>query len=480
VNEVSGEIQATRADGFLAVEQRKALGRSARKRMPRSALGDFERRDEARDPLEVLRADDDGRVAELVPIRYGRMLTTPFAFFRGAASLMANDLAAASRTDLVAQLCGDAHLSNFGLFAAPDRRLVFDCNDFDETLEGPFEWDLKRLVASIAIAARSIGASEEEADSAVLAASAGYRERLRELSKMTNLKVWHQRVEVDDVARLLEESESADDARLIRKAAEKAYTRDSMREFRKLTTVVDGRRRIISDPPLITPIEELGQELGLDIQPETIRGLIDQVLTSYRSTLLADRRQLLDQYELVHVARKVVGVGSVGTRAWIALLIGRDTNDPLFLQVKEAGRSVYEPYLGDATAASSGERVIDGQRLMQGASDPLLGWVRMVGVDGVERDYYVRQLKDWKGSAKIERLAPAQLAGYGELCARVLARAHARSGDRVAIAAYVGKGDSLDRAMASFAASYADQNQRDYDRMREAVASGELTVREGL
>lgn len=478
---MSEEIHATRADGLLEVNQRKALGRAARKNTPRTSLGEFEPRDEHRDPLAILRADDEGRVENLVPIRYGRMLTTPFAFFRGAASLMACDLAATPHTGLHAQICGDAHLSNFGLFAAPDRRLVFDCNDFDESITGPFEWDLKRLLASVAIAAQSIGASEQEAATAVAAASAAYRDRIRELSTMTNLEVWHQRVEVDQVIKLLEEAADTGDARAVKKAAEKAYARDNMREFKKLTTVVDGRLQIAAEPPLITPIEDLGDELGFDVPPEAVHALVRQVLHDYKTSLSVDRRRLLDQYELVHVARKVVGVGSVGTRCWIALLIGRDEGDPLFLQVKEAGPSVYEDCLDARPVETcSGQRVIDGQRLMQGASDPLLGWVRMVGVDGVERDYYVRQLKDWKGSAKVERFSPERLASYGELCARVLARAHARSGDRIAIAAYVGNGDALDRAMVRFAASYAEQNQRDYDRMRKAVEAGELDVREGV
>ncbi len=464
----------------LTVEQRKELGREARKRIPRSSLGGFTPQDDARDPVAILKSDDTDRVASLIPIRYGRMLTTPFAFYRGAASLMAHDLAAGANTGLHAQLCGDAHLSNFGLFAAPDRRLVFDCNDFDETLPGPWEWDLKRLAASIVIAARSIGAKEREADQAVIEACAHYRDRLRELAQMTNLEVWHQRLEVDRVIEVLEKTDNQEGASAVQKAAEKAYTRDSLREFRKLTTVENGRRRIVADPPLITPIDQIASELGIEVSPGEIERVIKGVLANYKGRLLMDRRHLIDQYEVVDIARKVVGVGSVGTRVWIVLMIGRDENDPLFLQVKEAGPSVYEAYLGKSDAQTPGQRVIHGQRLMQGASDPLLGWESFKGVDGVVRDYYVRQLKDWKGSAKIEKFTPDQLKNYGALCARVLARAHARSGDRVAIAAYAGKGDALDVAIARFAAAYADQNDRDYARMREAVESGRIEVREGI
>ncbi|MFT4048708.1 MAG: DUF2252 domain-containing protein [Solirubrobacterales bacterium] len=456
------------------------MGRAKRKEVSRSSLGDFTPLDEVRDPVALVTAEDVGRVESLIPIKYGRMLTTPFAFYRGAAALMAHDLAQSANTGITAQLCGDAHLSNFGLFAAPDRRLVFDCNDFDETLPGPWEWDLKRLAASIVIAARSIGASSAEADKAALEAGAAYRDRIRELSEMTNLEVWHQRIEVEKVLKLVEAAERREGAKVMRKLADKAYTRDSLREFNKLTEVRDGRRRIVPDPPLITPIEDVAVELGIEYTAEAAKEFIQGILNNYKSRLLADRRHLLDQYEVVDIARKVVGVGSVGTRVWIVLLVGRDENDPLFLQVKEAGASVLEQYLSVSDHHAAGERVIDGQRLMQGASDPLLGWESFEGVDGVRRDYYVRQLKDWKGSANIEKFTPEMLGNYGGLCARVLARAHARSGDRFAIASYVGKSDSLDVALARFASAYADQNDRDYARMREAVDDGRIVVREGL
>lgn len=477
---LAGMDPPQRSDGFLTVFERRAIGRAERAHTPRSALGDLAPRDDARDPVAILAADDAGRVPELVPIRYGRMLTTPFAFFRGAASLMACDLASGPRTALTAQLCGDAHLSNFGLFAAPDRRLVFDCNDFDETLPGPWEWDLKRLAASLVIAARSIGASEKRGAAIARASAAAYRGRVRALAKLTNLDVWYQRVEVEQIIETLREAERHKGAQVVAKVAEKAYTRDSMREFGKLTEVVDGHRRIISEPPLVTRLEDLAGTFGREYTHAEVRDFLVGLLESYKSKLLEDRRRLLDGYELIDVARKVVGVGSVGTRCWILLLAGRDEDDPLFLQVKEAGASVYEQYLGPGEQGCAGSRVVAGQRLMQGATDPLLGWESFVGLDGVPRDYYVRQLKDWKGSVTVEKLTARQLTAYGELCARVLARAHARSGDRVAIAAYVGRGDALDDAIARFATAYAAQNERDYVRMCEAVATGRIEAREGL
>lgn len=478
-----------RSGDRLTAAERYDVGRAVRKRVSRGSLGAFTAMDELRDPVEILRAEDVDRVPELLPIRYGRMLTTPLAFYRGSAALMAHDLAGAPHTDIFAQLCGDAHLSNFGLFAAPDRRLVFDCDDFDETLPGPWEWDVKRLCASLVIAARSIDASPNQADEAARAASAAYRERMQELALLTNLEVFNQRIEVEAAAELLRQSAAENpagakaahrNADAVEAAAKKAYTHDSAREFKRLTHVVDGRRKIIAAPPLIVPLDDVGGELGIDVDHEAVRRGIEVMFESYKSSLLADRRRLIDQYELIDVAHKVVGVGSVGTRAWIALLIGRDESDPLFLQLKEAGSSVLEPHLGETDAAGPAERVVCGQRMMQAATDPLLGHGAVVGLDGVAREFYVRQLKDWKGSAKIERFTPEQLVSYGEICARVLARAHARSGDRIAIAGYVGKGEALDRALAEFSNDYADQNDRDYARMKAAVKDGRLVAREGV
>jgi uncharacterized protein (DUF2252 family) len=473
-------FEPARTHGFLTVEERRDVGRAARKRVPRSSLAEFEPLDTQRDPVALLQMDDEGRLEDLVPIRYGRMLTSPFAFYRGAASLMANDLARREHTDIFAQLCGDAHLSNFGLFAAPDRRLVFDCNDFDETLPGPWEWDLKRLAASTVIAGRSIGATEAESHAAVVALCNAYRDRVRQLAGMSNLEVWHQRLEVDRLLELLKANQRSDSAKSLNKMAEKAYTRDSIREFTKLTEVVDGKLRIAAAPPIIVPIEDVAKSFNIDFAPEFIESFIRTVIDTYKQRLLADRKHLLDQYEIVHMARKIVGVGSVGTRVWIVLLIGRDMNDPLFLQVKESGPSVYERYLGKSDYEFSGQRVIAGQRLMQGASDPLLGWDNFRSPDGIDREFYVRQLKDWKGSANIDKFKPSQLLEYASLCARVLARAHARSGDRIAIASYIGKGDALGHAIGDFAAAYADQNDRDYARMKEAVADGRIVVQEGV
>jgi uncharacterized protein (DUF2252 family) len=469
-----------RTNGFLTVDERREVGRAARKRLRRRDLAKFEPLDDSRDPVALLQMDDEGRLEDLIPIRYGRMLTSPFAFYRGAASLMANDLARSPHTDLFAQLCGDAHLSNFGLFAAPDRRLVFDLNDFDETLPGPWEWDLKRLAASTVIAGRNIGATAEESHQAVVALCNSYRDRVRELSEMSNLEVWHQRLEVDKLVALLKANARKDSAKTVSKMATKAYTKDSIREFDKLTEVVDGKLRIAAAPPIIVPIEDVAQSFNIEVSAEFIENFVATVIGTYKQRLLADRKHLLDQYEIVHMARKIVGVGSVGTRVWIVLLIGRDAGDPLFLQVKESGPSVYERYLGKSEYEFSGQRVIAGQRLMQGASDPLLGWDNFKSPDGIEREFYVRQLKDWKGSANLDKFTPTQLREYAVLCARVLGRAHARSGDRIAIASYIGKGDALGHALGEFAAAYADQNDRDYARMKEAVADGRIAVQEGV
>lgn len=449
--------------------ERAAEGKAARADRPRS--GHAELSDTSRDPLAILAAQDESRVQELVPIRYARMLASPFAFFRGGAAVMAADLAETPRTGFTVQLCGDAHLSNFGVFAAPDRRLVFDCNDFDETNPGPFEWDVKRLAASVAIAGRQNGFGGKDRRRAVLSTVAGYRETMREDAAMRNLEVWYSRIDVDPALEALRPEADKRSLRRVERTLDKARAKDSIRAYGKLTEEVDGAPRIASDPPLIVPIEELAGTVDVE-------RLLREVVASYRESLSPGRRHLAASYEYVHAARKVVGVGSVGTRAWIVLLLGRDEQDPLFLQAKEAGPSALEPYLGASDYAHHGRRVVEGQRLMQAASDIFLGWVSATGVDGKERHFYVRQLWDGKGSADVESFSPPALATYGALCGKALARAHARSGDRIGIAAYLGSGEAFDEALAAFAEAYADRNEADYAQLREAVDGGRIAVEE--
>jgi uncharacterized protein (DUF2252 family) len=428
------------------------------------------------DPIDLLERQAKTRVPELVPIRYGRMLVSPFAFYRGAALVMASDLAATPQSGLRVQLCGDAHLSNFGVFASPDRRLMFDLNDFDETLPGPWEWDVKRLAASLAVAAREREFGAKQRERIVAGAVRAYREAMREFSALENLAVWYARL---DTERLLADYGANVDRKLTKRAEKnlaKARTRDSTKAFEKLTTIVDGEPRIASDPPLIVPVQELVEGADREQTVDSIRGL----LRAYASSLQPDRQALFEQYRFVDMARKVVGVGSVGTRAWIVLMFGRDGGDPLFLQAKEAQASVLEEFAGPSHYRNSGKRVVVGQWLMQAASDILLGWERATGIDRVERDFYVRQLKDWKGSAEIETMLPAAMEIYGRMCGWTLARAHARSGDRIAIASYLGKSDAFDRALVQFAEDYADQNERDYRALQEAVASGRLAAETGL
>ena len=457
-------------------EERTATGRAARAEVPRRVHGEWEPASDRRDVVELLEEQGRTRVAELVPVRYGRMLVSPFTFFRGAAYPMAADLAGSPRTGLEVQLCGDAHLSNFGVFAAPDRRLVFSVNDFDETLPGPFEWDVKRLVASFAVAGRDRGFGAKQRRAVNTTVARAYREEMRGFADMGTLDVWYARVHVDELLERATRLGTQDQVKRFEKNMAKARTKDSLKAFRKLTQVVDGRPRIASDPPLVVPVEEL---LAPD-EHRRLEDFISEILRSYRRTLTGDRRRLLERFEYVHLARKVVGVGSVGTRAWIMLLLGRDADDPLFLQFKEAEASVLEPFLGKSVFDNHGQRVVEGQRLMQAASDILLGWIRATGIDGQKRDFYIRQLWDQKGSALVEVMDVKELAIYAELCGRTLAKAHARSGDAIAIAAYLGKGDSFDRALATFAEAYADQNERDYEAVSEAVASGRLVAETGF
>ena len=464
---------AQEAAARLTVAERQELGRSKRAVLPRSSLGDYAPAADRPDPVALLESQATSRIPELVPIRYGRMLASAFAFYRGAALLMASDLAKSPHTSLEAQLCGDAHLSNFGLFASPERSLVFDINDFDETLPGPWEWDVKRLVASLAVAGRGNGFDAAGRERVVRAAAQGYRRQMNALAAMRELDVWYAHTSVDE---RLEASVNPTFRRQIRRTAAKARTRDNLQANAKLTRVVDGRRRLASDPPLLVPIGELVGEAEARAHDEQMGNLID----AYMQSLEVGRRTLITRFTYSGMARKVVGVGSVGTRTWIVLLLGRDDKDPLLLQVKEAERSVLEGYLQPSAYSNSAERVVAGQRLMQATSDILLGWLRSVGPDAFAGDYYVRQLHDWKGSADVESMSPMELADYGQSCGEVLARAHSRSGDRIAIAAYLGNGDAVDRTLARFAESYADQNERDYAALREAVAGGVVSAQSDL
>jgi uncharacterized protein (DUF2252 family) len=458
-------------------EERAARGKAARAEMPRASHAqiDFPTH---RDPIELLEEQAETRVPELVPIRYGRMLVSPFAFYRGAALIMASDLSRTPSSGLRVQLCGDAHLSNFGVFGSPERNLIFDMNDFDETAPGPWEWDVKRLAASFAVAGRENGFSEKERRTVALDTVRAYREAMASFALMRNLEVWYAHLSVEQA--MAEFSAGVDPKRL--KKAEtniaKSRTKDSMHAFEKLTHLVDGEPRIISEPPLIVPIDEL---LPAEREREATMDELRDLIRFYRRTLETDRRHLLEQFRFVDMARKVVGVGSVGTRAWIALMLGADDQDPLFLQVKEAQPSVLERFTGKSKYGNCGQRVVAGQRLMQATSDIFLGWQHIAsGLDGRERDFYIRQLKDWKGSFAIEGAVPAGAAAYGRACGWTLARAHARSGDRVAIAAYLGKSSVFDNAIADFAEAYADQNERDYEALQAAVKAGRIAAQTGL
>jgi uncharacterized protein (DUF2252 family) len=455
----------------LTPDEREAAGKAARVIARRKSHATWEPSDERPDPVETLVQQDASRVQRLVPIRHGRMLASPFTFYRGAAAIMAADLAACPSSGLEVQLCGDAHLSNFGVFLAPDRRLIFDINDFDETHPGPFEWDVKRLVASFAAAGRALGLKFGRRRAAIEAAAAGYRNEIRRLARMRDLDVWYARVDFETLERMLG-GIPARRRKAVEKEAAKAERKDSMRALAKLTEVDGERLRIKSDPPLIVPIDDLLHD-GDD--PAAVEARVRELFDLYRGTLNPDVRHLVDRYEFVHLAHKVVGVGSVGTRCWILLLLGRDRSDPLFLQVKEAGPSVIAPFAGRVRYRHEGRRVVEGQRLMQAASDILLGWISGRGVvDGKPRDFYVRQLWDGKGSAEIESMDSDGLQLYATLCGETLARGHARSGDRIAIASYLGGGDGFDQAMCDFAHAYADQNERDYEAFAGAVADGRL------
>jgi uncharacterized protein (DUF2252 family) len=476
--EAMASVQARRVgrvEHFTTTE-RAARGKAERAEVPRRVHGEWAPAPGRPDPVGLLEEQAGTRVPELVPIRYGRMLVSPFTFFRGAAYLMASDLADGPRTGLHAQLCGDAHLSNFGSFAAPDRRLVFSINDFDETLPGPFEWDLKRLVTSFEVAGRDRGFDGRTRAIINAAVSRSYREAMREFASMRNIDVWYARIDVDETAHELRSQVSVAERKRFEKNLAKTRTKDSLRAFAKLTEFVDGEPRIVSDPPLIVPLAELVPT----VEQQTAHESIQTPIRSYRRTLPADRRRLIERYRYVDAARKVVGVGSVGTRAWIVLLLGRDGDDPLFLQAKEAETSVLEPFVGKSAFANHGQRVVEGQRLTQAASDIMLGWLRSTGLDGVQRDFYIRQLWDAKGSATIELMEPSTLALYARVCGSTLAKAHARSGDAIAIASYLGTNEVFDQALSTFAEAYADQNERDYDALKKRVESGRIKAETGV
>ncbi|MBB4662764.1 DUF2252 domain-containing protein [Conexibacter arvalis] len=444
-----------------------ADGRALRKALPRSAHGDWEPAADRPDPLRLLERQEATRLAELVPLRRERMAASPFAFFRGAANVMAADLAATPVTGPRVQLCGDAHLANFGGFAAPDRTLVFDVNDFDETAPGPWEWDVKRLVASVAIAGRDRGFDDGQRERATTATARAYREALRRFSGMRLLDLWSVRVDLEGTVQRWRARASRDERDRYERNLAKAHGKTSLRAFEKLTETVDGSVRIVSDPPLLVPIEETAAGGAAPDVEAGMRGL----LASYRDSVAGATANLLSRYRYVHAARKVVGVGSVGTRCWIVLLLGERDDDPLFLQAKEAGPSVLAPYAGAGRYRHGGRRVVEGQWLMQAASDVLLGWLTVTDPAGEKRDFYVRQLWDWKMSADLDEMAPTALAAYGQLCGATLARAHARSADTRRIAAYLGSGDVFDRALARFAEAYADQNERDHAALVESGAA---------
>ncbi|GGV72243.1 hypothetical protein GCM10010294_32530 [Streptomyces griseoloalbus] len=448
--------------------ERAAHGKEARGRAPRSSHGRFEAARDRPDPVDVIERQSVTRLPELVPVRYGRMLESPFRFYRGAAAIMAADLGPLPDTGLTVQLCGDAHLLNFRLLASPERHLVFDINDFDETLAGPFEWDVKRLAASFAIAGRANGFPVEEQDGAVRACVEAYRRRMRAFAGMRTLDIWYAQDDADRLRELLDSSTDREARRRIAGATERARTRTHLQAFAKLTRVTAGGRCIAPDPPLITPLADLVDD------PSNEENGLREVLDGYARSLSSEHRHLLGRYHLVDVARKVVGVGSVGTRCWIVLLLGRDDDDPLLLQAKEAQESVLAPHTKGERYDNEGRRVVAGQRLIQTTSDILLGWTHAVGLDGRPRDFYVRQLRDWKGIARPETMEPGLLRLFAGLCGASLARAHARSGDPVAIAAYLGGGDRFARALAGFAQDYADRNERDFEALGEAVRSGRV------
>jgi len=459
--------QRSRAAAPLSRADRAARGKDARAVAPLESHAQFSP-GRGRDPVGLLLGQAGSRVPELVPVRHGRMMVSPFTYYRGAALPMAADLANTPAAGLRVQVCGDAHLSNFGAFASPERNLVFDVNDFDETLPGPFEWDVKRLAASLIVAGRDNGFPAKASRKIALAAAEGYRTAMRGFAEQTLLDVWYAHLDIEPAIKEIKSQVKAKRAKMFEKLLAKAHTKDSTSALAKLTAEVDGQRRIISDPPTIVPIEEL----FAGVEAAAIYEQIRAVVSKYGRSLQSDRRHLLSEFNLVHVARKVVGVGSVGTRAWIALMDAADGVEPLVLQAKEAQPSVLAEFAGRSQYSNEGERVVAGQHLMQAQSDIFLGWTRITGPDGIDRDFYVRQLRDWKFSVPIEVMRPEGMTLYARLCGWTLARAHARSGDRVALAAYLGGSAKFDNAIADFAETYADQNELDYAAFQAAVKDG--------
>ncbi|MFM8237426.1 MAG: DUF2252 domain-containing protein [Actinomycetota bacterium] len=459
----------------MTPEERVVIGKDARNAAPRSAHADWTPAVDRPDPITTLRAQETNRVPELLPLRYQRMLASPFTFYRGAAAVMAADLSGTPDSGLPVQCCGDAHLANFGAFASPERRMVFDINDFDETLPGPWEWDVKRLAASMTIAAQDRAFTEAEMTATTLATVAGYREAMRQFAGMRNLDVWYAQRDAPAIVEQLQAEVSAAAARRVERRVAKAEGKNSLRAFERLTERVDGELRIANDPPVVMRMADiLGDRSDFDLTAQIARWI-----RMYGRSLQRDRRHLLESYRVVDIARKVVGVGSVGTRCWIALLLGRDDTDPLFLQLKQASASVLEAQVGRSTFANSGQRVVEGQRIMQTASDIFLGWDRIQNAAGEEHDFYIRQLWDGKFSVDLETIEPPALRVYGGLCGWTLARAHARSGDRIAIASYLGSGDRFDRAILDFSVAYAAQNERDYAAACAARDEGRLPVESG-
>ena len=499
----------TRRINRLSLDERLDQGRTARDRTPPSSHSGWRAATDRPDPVGLLERQDRTREPDLVPVRHGRMMVSPFTFYRGAAKIMAVDLKDTPAAGLRTQLCGDAHLSNFGMFASPERRLVFDLNDFDETLPGPFEYDVKRMAASFLIAGRNNGFSKADARAAAMASVTAYREAMADFAGMPTMDIWYAHFDEDRFKTVIQDAlaaetsavvkkekdkkakaakkdqkgpkqakeakEAKEAARRAEKSLAKAHTRDSLQALSKLAELVDGQYRIVSQPPVIVPGRDLAATFGMS--PDDVLPALHNQFRAYRATLPDDRRKLLERFQIVDAARKVVGVGSVGTRAFIVLLEGRDAHDPLFLQIKEATASVLEASLPRSRYRQHGERVVQGQRMMQAASDIFLGWTK--GLD-TSRHFYWRQLRDMKGSALVELMAPATLRYYAQMCGWTLARAHARAGDPVVMAEYLGRDDAFDQSILDFSERYADQNEQDYEQFVKAIRSGRLEATEGV